>query len=159
MMSTIKENTQKVADKVEASTHPVVSPVVKAARNLLLASIGAIAMSKDEIESLVDRLVEKGEITEKDGRKLVDDLVSRTKKMSQKVEKKTEEQKNKTEDLLNKRIQAVLNTMNIPSKQDIEDLSKKINTLSRKVSNLDKKLSSESTSKIEGRKPQVKKAA
>jgi len=155
MMSTIKENTQKVADKVEESAHPV----VKAARNLLLASIGAIAMSKDEIESLVNRLVEKGEITEKDGRKLIDNLVSRTKKMSRKVEEKTEKQKNKTEDMLNKRIQAVLNTMNVPSKQDIEGLTKKINTLSRKVSNLDKKLSSESASKPASRTTRTKKAA
>jgi len=155
--TTIKENTQKVVDKVEGSAQPVVSPLYKAARNLLLASIGAVALSKQEIESLVNRLVEKGEITEKDGRKLVDDLVSRTKDVGQMVEKKTGEQVNKTtsktEDILNKRIEAILNTMNIPSKQDIEQLTRKIDALARKVSNLDKKLSAET------KKPAVKKAA
>jgi poly(hydroxyalkanoate) granule-associated protein len=53
----------------------------------------------------------------------------------------------KTEDLLTKRIEAVLNTMNIPSKQDIEQLTRKIDALSRKVSALDKKLSAESGQK------------
>lgn len=161
--SNIKENSQKVISKVEETTQPVVNPFFKAAHSLMLASIGVVALSKDEIETVVNRLVEKGEITEKDGRKLVEDLLSRTKEVSTSSVKKTTEHvtktTSKTEDILTKRIEAVLNTMNIPSKQDIEDLTKKINTLSRKVSNLDKKLSSESTSKTAGHKPQVKKAA
>ncbi len=156
--STIKETPQKVKEsankavtKVEETAQPVVNPLVKAARSLLLASIGAVALSKEEIESLVNRLVEKGEITEKDGLQLVDELLSRTKELSETTVKQTSEQlsktTSKTEDLLTKRIEAVLNTMNIPSKQDIEQLTRKIDALSRKVSALDKKLSAESGQK------------
>ncbi len=174
MIQTVKENTQKVVGKVEETAQPIVNPAYKAARSLLLASIGAIALSKDEIESLVNRLVEKGEISEKEGRKLVDELVSRTKEtpkeIAEKVSKTVEEPVNKTEELVNKaeevfaqRVQAILNSMNIPSKTDIEELTKKINTLSRKVSQLDKKLSAEAkvieAEPAKAQKPAAKKAA
>ncbi len=171
MISTIKEtptkvkaNTDKAISKVSETTQPVVNPIVRAARSLLLASIGTIALSKEEAESLVNRLVEKGEITEKDGRKLMEDLATRTKKIgkapvskaSEHVSKATQQVSkttSKTEDILTKRIEAVLNAMNIPSKQDIDQLTRKIDTLSRKVSALDKKLSAS-----EPKKP-AKKAA
>ena len=165
MIYAVKENTQKVVEKVEETAQPIVSPVYKATRNLLLASIGAAVLTKEEIESLVDRLIEKGEITEKEGRKLVDELVSRTKdahkEVVQKVEEpvsKTEEWLNKAEDVFAQRVQAVLNSMNIPSKADIEELTRKINTLSKKVSELDKKLSAE-TKIGEAEPAKAKKAA
>ncbi len=147
----VKESANKAVTKVEETAQPVVNPVVKAARSLLLASVGAAALSKEEIETLVNRLVEKGEITEKDGRKLVEELVQRTKKVSATRVKKTTEHvsktTSKTEDILTKRIEAVLNTMNIPSKQDIDQLTRKIDALARKVSALDKKLSAEASKK------------
>ena len=163
--STVKENTQKVKEsankavtKVEETAQPVVNPIVKAARNLLLASVGVVVLSKEEIEAIVNRLVEKGEITEKDGRKLIEDMIARTKEMGESHVKKTSERvsstTSKTEDILNKRIKAVLNTMNIPSKEDIDQLTRKIDALSRKVSALDKKLSAETV-----KKPATKKAA
>ncbi len=165
MIYTVKENTQKVVGKVEETAQPIVSPVYKATRNLLLASIGAVVLTKEEIESLVNRLIEKGEITEKEGRKLVDELVSRTKDAHKEVVQKVEEPVNKTEEWLNKaedvfaqRVQTVLNSMNIPSKADIEELTRKINTLSKKVSELDKKLSAE-TKIGEAEPAKAKKAA
>ena len=156
----VKETTNQTINKVNETAQPVVNPLVRAARALLLASIGTVALSKEEIESLVNRLVEKGEITEKDGRKVVADLTSRTKKFGKApVEKATSHVStvsSKTEDILTKRIEAVLNAMNIPSKQDIDQLTRKIDTLSRKVGALDKKLSA---SEPKAKKPAAKKAA
>jgi poly(hydroxyalkanoate) granule-associated protein len=149
--STVKESANKAVTKVEETAQPVVNPLVKATRSLLLASVGVVAMSKEEIEALVNRLVEKGEITEKDGRKLVEDVLNRTKELSDSTVKVTTEKvsktTSKTEDMLTKRIEAILNTMNIPSKQDIDQLTRKIDALSRKVSALDKKLSAETVQK------------
>lgn len=160
--NTIKENTQKMFDKIEETTQPVVNPLFKTARSLLLASIGAVALSREEIESLVNRLVEKGELTEKDGRKLVEDLVERTKEMGQSRVKQTGERftqaTGKTEEALTKRIESVLNAMNIPSKVDIEQLTRKIDALSRKVSALDKKIAQDSP-KVSVKKTPTKKAA
>ena len=49
-------------------------------RKLLLASVGAIGIAQDEVEDLVKKLVDRGEIAEKDGRKLIADLNERTRR-------------------------------------------------------------------------------
>ena len=51
-------------------------PIVSSASKLLLAAIGAVALARDALEDLLDRMVERGEISEKDARKLVDQLRS-----------------------------------------------------------------------------------
>ncbi len=53
---------------------------------MLLATIGAAAIAQDEIEALVDRLVERGEIAEKDGKKLVREVMDKRKGKATKVE-------------------------------------------------------------------------
>jgi len=49
------------------------------ARKVLLASVGAMALAQDEIEEFVNRLVERGEIAETDGRKLMQEIKERRK--------------------------------------------------------------------------------
>jgi poly(hydroxyalkanoate) granule-associated protein len=102
-------------------------PLLETARRVLLASIGAVALAQDEIEDFVDKLVERGEIAEKDGRKLVREVMDRRKK-----------DREKAEDKLGKRIEEVLDRMNIPTKADIETLSDKIANLTKKVEDLKK---------------------
>src|SRR4051812_14566433 len=46
-------------------------------RKVALASVGAVVLAQEEIEEFVRRLVEKGEIAEKDGRTLVRDLLEK----------------------------------------------------------------------------------
>jgi poly(hydroxyalkanoate) granule-associated protein len=103
------------------------SPLLDAARKVLMAGIGAVALAQDEIEDFVTKLVERGEIAEKDGRKLVNEIMDKRKK-----------QANKAEDEVNKRIEEVLDRMNVPTKADIEALGEKIATLSKKVEELKK---------------------
>lgn len=107
------------------------NPFVDAARNVLLASIGAVVVAQEEIELFVNKLVERGEIAEKDGRVLVKDLMARRKE-------KSEQTRTELGDEFDKRVEDVLHRLNIPSKRDIDALSKKINALSRKVDELNK---------------------
>jgi polyhydroxyalkanoate synthesis regulator phasin len=102
-------------------------PLLEAARKVLLAGIGAFALGKDEIEDFVNRLVERGEIAEKDGRKLVNEVMDRRKKGAEKAE-----------DEVSKRVEDILDRMNVPSKADIEALGEKIAALSKKVDELKK---------------------
>lgn len=97
------------------------------ARKVLLAGIGAVAIAQEEIEDFVNRLVERGEIAEKDGKKLIKEVVDRRKKEAE-----------KTEDEINKRIEEILDRMNVPTKTDIEVLGEKISALSKKVDELKK---------------------
>jgi len=103
------------------------NPLFEAARKVLLAGIGAVALGKEEIEDFVNRLVERGEIAEKDGRKLVNEVMDRRKKSTEKAE-----------DEVSKRVEDILDRMNVPSKADIEALSDKIAALSKKVDELKK---------------------
>jgi hypothetical protein len=46
-------------------------------RKMLLAGVGAVAMSRDETEQFVGKLVERGELAQKDAEKLLRDVQSR----------------------------------------------------------------------------------
>jgi polyhydroxyalkanoate synthesis regulator phasin len=99
--------------------------LLEAARKVLLAGIGAMVLTQEGIEDFVGKLVERGEIAEQDGKKLVGDVMDRRKKDAKAAEKE-----------LNKRTDDILARMNVPSKGDIEELSAQIVALSKKVDEL-----------------------
>ncbi len=105
-----------------AVTEEEKKPFFETARKVLLASIGAVALAQDEMEDFVKRLVERGEIAEKDGKKLVRELVDRRKKVTTKAEVEAD-----------KKVTEVLQRMNVPTKEDISALSEKISALSKKI--------------------------
>jgi polyhydroxyalkanoate synthesis regulator phasin len=94
-------------------------------RKIMLASIGAIAIAQDELEDFVNRLIERGEIAEKDGDGLIQELKEKRK---QKMEKGEEE--------IQKRLNHLLKRADIPSKSDVEMLNQKISNLSKKIDEL-----------------------
>ncbi|RMF51041.1 MAG: poly(hydroxyalkanoate) granule-associated protein [Anaerolineae bacterium] len=103
------------------------SPLYEAARKVLMAGIGAVALAQDEAENFVNKLVERGELAEKDARKLMDE-----------VAKKRKETTKKTETQVEKRLEDILSRMNIPTKSDIQALSEKIAALTARVEELKK---------------------
>ena len=105
------------------------NPVLEMTRKILLASIGAVALTQEEVEKFVNKLIERGEIAEKDGRKLVKDIMDKRRK-------KTEEVRTETEEQVDSRLNDVLGRMNIPSKSDIDVLNDRIGTLTEKVDEL-----------------------
>ncbi len=117
----------KVAEAVEDPKDKDHPQMFETLRRVLLATIGAASIAQDEIEALVDRLVERGEIAEKDGKKLVREVMEKRKGRATKVEQE-----------INKHVESVLDRMNIPSKADVEALSQKIAALSKKIDELKK---------------------
>jgi poly(hydroxyalkanoate) granule-associated protein len=103
------------------------NPFLDLSRRVLLASIGAVALAQDEIEEFVQKLIERGEIAEKDGRKLLREVMDKRKK-----------QTDKAEDELGKRVEGILDRLNVPSKADIDELSAKITVLTKKIDDLKK---------------------
>lgn len=103
------------------------NPLFDAARKVLLAGIGAVALAQEEIEDFVNRLVDRGEIAEKDGRKLLREIMDKRKKDVE-----------RTEDEVTKRVETVLDRMSVPSKADIDALSEKISILTKKIEELKK---------------------
>ena len=106
---------------------------VEALRKLLLAGIGAVALSRDETEGFVNRLVERGELAQKDAEKLLREVQGKLR-----VRPNVEAQAEKVTMRVEQGVEESLNRLNIPSKRDIEDLSAKIAQLAARVEELRK---------------------
>ena len=119
--------TKKKPEEVIEQPKEEQSIFLDAARKVLLATIGAVALAQEEIEDFVDCLIERGEIAGKEGKKLIGEVKDKRKKGTEKAEEE-----------LNKRIENVLSRMSVPSKADIESLSEKITALSKKIDELKK---------------------
>ena len=105
------------------------NPFVEGIRRALLAGVGAVSVAQDEAEKFVHKLIEKGEIAEKDGRSLLTDLAENRKSRAQESGKRVSDE-------LEKRMESLLNRMNIPTKSDIEQLSSKVAELTKKIESL-----------------------
>jgi len=101
-------------------------------RKLLLASVGAMALATDEAEELISRLVERGQIAQEEGRKLAQEMVAKSRE-------RMGTRREKMEASLDARIEKALERLNVPTKAEIESLSKSIDTLSKKIDKLAKK--------------------
>lgn len=133
----IAEQAEQAVEVVKteiAETAEKATPLFETVHRVLLAGVGAVALTTDEIQDFVDRLVERGEIAERDGRKLVKDVISRRNGAEKQVEKSVENASNMVED----QIEKILNRLNVPTKHDIEELGKKIAHLTKKVDELKK---------------------
>jgi poly(hydroxyalkanoate) granule-associated protein len=103
------------------------SQMAELLRRVMLATMGAAVIAQEEVEALINRLIERGEIAEKDGKKLMHEMMDKRKSKSSQVQ-----------DEINKNITDVLERMNIPTRTDIDALSQKINGLSKKIDDLKK---------------------
>ncbi len=121
-----------MAETTEPAKEREHSPFFASARKVLLASIGVIALAQEEIEDFIDRLVERGEIAEKEGKQLIQELREKRKQKAARLEER-----------FNKRVEDLLTRMNIPTKADVEALSEKIAALSKKVDEIKRAQSKE----------------
>ncbi len=132
-VATMDTKVAEVAEEAKASSVPMVAMV----RKVLQAGVGAFALSVDEVEEFVARLVERGEIAEQDGRKLISDVLARRRTdaevATEKVQEHTERQWSRAESMLDQQIDNILARLNVPSKSDIEALSSKVSELAEKV--------------------------
>ena len=119
----VKQATRIVEEALEKER----SALLEAVRKVLLAGIGAVALAQDEAEDFVNRLVERGEIAEKDGRRLVREMMDKRNKEGRKVEGG-----------LDKRLENILGRMDVPTRADIKVLSDRIAALAEKVDELKK---------------------
>lgn len=119
----------EVTEDVLAENGP--NPMIEMVRKVLLASIGAVALTQEEVEKVINKLIERGEIAEKDGRKLVKELMEKRRKKATEVKEESEEE-------FEKRMEEVLGRMNIASKSDVDSINRKLTTLSKKLDDLNK---------------------
>jgi poly(hydroxyalkanoate) granule-associated protein len=124
---------QEVTETIEATPNGKNEPnrFMELVHKVVLASFGAVAIAQEELEEFINKLIERGEIAEKDGRKMMNDVMDKRKKEAKKSAEKAEDE-------MNKRIEEILDRLSVPSKSDIDALTEKISVLSKKVDELKK---------------------
>jgi len=127
-----KKTVKDTAEAVQKSS------LMEAVHKVLLAGIGAAALAQEEIEDFVNRLIERGEIAEADGRKMMKDVLEKRKQMVKKAPAMPSVQPKKISSDIEKRIEDVMAKLNIPTKDEIDALSAKITALTKKVDELKK---------------------
>ena len=93
-------------------------------KKTFLTGVGVAALTKEKIEELAKDFVEKGKITEQEGRALVDDLVTRSEESRLEFQKQIEE-----------KVQAVLAKMNLAKQSEVDALKEEIGELRKALEN------------------------
>jgi poly(hydroxyalkanoate) granule-associated protein len=105
-------------------------------RKLLLAGLGAAAMTGEEASHLLNKLVERGELAEADARKLLGDFQSRSKESEEELTRATREAAQKANAAMEESVESILEKLNVPSKSDVDALTKRIAELNAKINEL-----------------------
>ena len=87
-------------------------------KNVLYAGIGAAFLTKEKIEELKGELIEKGKMSQEEGKQFVDDLL-----------RKSEKAKDQLDLWINKRVEDRVNQLNLATKDEIAELRRKIDEL------------------------------
>lgn len=86
----------------------------------ILMGLGAITITKEKAEHLVDELIKKGELTEGERSKAVREFLT-----------KAQEQEKALNEKVNTTVKKILEKLDLPSRKDIERLEKKIDKLKK----------------------------
>jgi poly(hydroxyalkanoate) granule-associated protein len=120
-MTKTEARIEEMAEQIQEEAKDIATPFLDVARKVLLASIGAWALAADEIEDFVNRLVDRGEIADKDGRKLVKDVLDRRREMSPIAQ------------TVDQQMDRFLARLNVPTRADVDALNASIADLTRKI--------------------------
>lgn len=106
---------------------------------LFALGLGVAAVSKEQIEKLVNELVEKGNVTKNESSEIIDDLI-----------RKGKETQEKWESVVNERVDEALHKMNIVTRKEFDELAKRMTVLEEQL----KQQQSESEASAEPEKVQ-----
>jgi polyhydroxyalkanoate synthesis regulator phasin len=87
-------------------------------KNVVLAGIGAAFLTKEKIEELRKDFIEKGKMSQEEGKQFVDDLIH-----------KSEMAKDQLDLWINKQVEARLKQLNLVTRDEIIELQRKIEEL------------------------------
>jgi poly(hydroxyalkanoate) granule-associated protein len=96
-------------------------------KRMMLAGVGAVSIIHEELEQHIDKLVERGEITQKDREEIIVKMKERRQKYM-----------HHRRDYARKHVAEALENLDVPSRTDIDTLSQKIADLEKKIDELNK---------------------
>ena len=91
-------------------------------KKALSLGLGAMLVSKDKVEEVVNELVKKGELGQEEGKTLVSELI-----------KKGEASVNEVEGIIEKIVKGVMEKLSLPTRKELNELKSEIEELKEKV--------------------------
>lgn len=90
-------------------------------KNIILFGLGVLSLTQEKAESLAKDLIKRGELSETEGAKFVKELMEKSKKTGNEIEKKIE-----------KTVENTLKKLNVPTRKDIDEIKEKLDELLNK---------------------------
>jgi poly(hydroxyalkanoate) granule-associated protein len=155
---TLKKKVMKKKAAAKSSAINLAAPVVESAREIWLAGLGAYSVAQAESGKLIEqgnklfeKLVSEGNKLEKKTRSVaetaVGDIKGGVETKVDAVRKQAVDNWDKLENIFEDRVARVLGRLGVPSADDVNRLSERVQKLSRQVTTLSK------TSKAKAAKP------
>lgn len=87
-------------------------------KNVVYAGIGAAFLTKEKIEELKSELIDKGKMSQEEGKQFVDDLL-----------RKSEKAKDQLDLWINRRVEEQVRQLNLATRDEIAELQRKVEEL------------------------------
>lgn len=114
--------------QMEKGMETMVEQVAELISQSLYFGLGATLLMKEGLENFIEKAIKKGETSEKDVRKRIRSFFE--------VEPKVKKVETTLETRIDTAVRKILDGLDIPSKSDVEKLSKRVAELSGRVSKL-----------------------
>lgn len=117
---------------------PIIANIRESANHIWLAGLGAYAKTQEEGEKLFQSLVKEGEKVEKQAKKIAEARFEEAKGKVVEFRGKASQQFDRLEELFQERVAQVLNRLGVPSQEDIQELTKRVEALNESIMALKK---------------------
>lgn len=112
--------------------------ILDIARQIWLAGLGAFAKAEEEGSKLFEALVMEGEKVESQTRKVAENTMDGVKGRVEKVKGKATDTWDGLEQVFEDRVARVLNRLGVPTNDDVQELTKRVEELNQTVKELGK---------------------
>jgi len=133
--------TAQTKSKQKSRTETLQTELTKRGRDVWLAGLGALATVEEEGNKLYNRLVERGKEFEKERREELKTASENVRKQRDEALAQIEEASEETQSLLIDTVNTALERFGVPTRNEVDRLSKKVGKLSRQVDRLSESLS------------------
>jgi len=133
--------TDQKKNKDQSRTDILQDELSKRGRDVWLAGLGALATVEEEGNKLFKRLVERGEQFEEERRQELQAAGEKAREQRDEALAQIEEASEETQSLLMDTVNTALERFGVPTRNEVDRVSKKVETLSEQVDTLSKTLS------------------
>ena len=112
---------------------PLATNIRESANRIWLAGLGAFARTQEESEKLFQSLVTEGEKVEQQARQNAEARIEEARGKVVEFRGKANQQFDRLEEMFQERVARVLNRLGVPTQDDIQELTKRVEALNESI--------------------------